>query len=274
MKLLVCMMALMTAIPGASADSPRVVCLGGVVTEIVWALGAGSMVVAVDDSSIYPEDAAARPKVGYFRMISAEGVLSLRPDLIVAHEHAGPPEALSQLERAGVKLIRVTAANSIAGCLQRIREIGGAIGRPEVAEVLGKHVALNLAAWSDTPPGPAPRVLFVFAHGAGALNVAGTDTAADEIIRLAGGRNTMTGFRGYRPLTAEAIVEADPEVVLLTTGSLGGLGGIEAVWQVPGMKATSAFTHRRVAAMDDLLLLGFGPRLPDALRELSGLLFP
>lgn len=253
---------------------PRVVTLGGAVTECVFALGAGERVVAVDDSSGYPAEAAALPRVGYYRMVSAEGVLSVKPDLVLASVEAGPPPALAQLERAGVRVVRIPGEASVSGCVARVRAVGAALEQPEAAEALAARIESDLAGFPPPPGGVPARVLFVFARGAGMLNVAGTDTAADEIIRLAGGVNAVDAYAGYRPLTAEAAVQAAPDVVLLTTSGLAGLGGADALWAVPGLKTTPAAAQNRAVAMDDLLLLGFGPRLPEAVKTLRQLLYP
>lgn len=273
MKIMVWMMGWLMGLGGVWAEAPRLVCLGGAITETVWALGGEASVVAVDASSTFPDAASARPQVGYYRMISAEGVLSFDPDLVLASEDSGPPEALLHLERAGVRVIRVPAEASLEGCVQRIRVVGEAIGREEAAERLAGEITRSMTSLPEVGE-EKPRVLFVFAHGAGTMNVAGEDTAADAMIQLAGGRNAMSGFRGYRPLTAEAVVVADPEVVLVTSGSFRAFGGGENIWQVPGMSATTAHARGRMVAMDDLLLLGFGPRLPDAVAELRGLIHP
>lgn len=251
----------------------RLVSLGGAVTETVWALGASPDLVAVDDSSTFPPENAALPHVGYYRMISAEGVLSVNPDVVLASVEAGPPPALAQIEKAGARVVRIPGAATVAGCVERIRAVGAALDRVEEAEKLATEIEAELSA-PPVPPATPVRVLFVFARGAGTLNVAGTETAANEIIALAGGVNAVTEYGGYRPLTAEAVVTAAPDVVLLTESGLAGLGGTAALWAVPGLSATPAGAAGRAVAMDDLLLLGFGPRLPEAVRELRALLYP
>jgi iron complex transport system substrate-binding protein len=256
------------------AEEPRrIVTLGGAVTETVWALGAGDAVVAVDDSSAYFTPASDRPTVGYYRMISAEGVLSLRPDLVLASGESGPPEAVDHLRRAGIRFVTVTAAPSVDGCLERITTLAEALGRPEQGHALRASL---LSALDSLPPAPvpAPRVVFIFARGAGTLNISGTGTAADAIIRLAGGVNAVDAYTGYRPMTAEAVVTANPDVIVMTTSGLAGIGGETALWQQPGLTATAAGRDRRIVALDDLLLLGFGPRLPEAMKSLREALTP
>ncbi len=275
MHKLVGYIVLLMAVALQGEASTRVVCLGGAVTETVFALGAGDRVIAVDDSSAYPPEAASLPRVGYFRSISAEGVLTVKPDLVLASAEAGPPDALAQIERAGARVVRIPGAATAEGCVERVRAIGAALGLAETADALAMRIERALGELvSHVSSGEPVRVLFVFARGAGTLNVAGRDTAAREIIRLAGGHNAMDGFSGYRPLTAESLVEAEPDVVLTTTSSLAGIGGERALWAVPGMSAVPAAKRHRLVALDDLLLLGFGPRLPEAVRELRESLYP
>lgn len=269
--IMVAVMGCATAL--SAAESPRIVCLGGAVTETVWALGAGEQVVAVDDSSTYPAEAASLPHVGYYRMISAEGVLSLKPDLVLASEEAGPPEALEQLKQAGVTLERIPGSATVSGCVSRIRAIGTLLNRAEAAEELAGNIESSLAELTAVTNQRA-KVLFVFARGAGTLNVSGEGTAAHEIIQLAGGQNAVTEYKGYRPMTAESVAQAQPDVVLITASGLQSIGGAEALWQLPGLNATPAGHNQRVIALDDLYLLGFGPRLPAAVRELQESIYP
>ncbi|HMO03881.1 MAG TPA: hemin ABC transporter substrate-binding protein [Kiritimatiellia bacterium] len=275
MKISKWMMALgVVAVAAAASAQIRVVCLGGAITETVWALGRGDAVVAVDDSSVYPPGHAALPRVGYYRMVSAEGLLSVNPELVLAHEQSGPPEVMEQLMAAGVRVVRIPSSATVTGLLARVRAVGEALGRSEAGAALAASLEADLAAITAAAPSSTPRVVFVFARGAGTLQVSGFGTAADEIIRLAGGVNAIEGFSGYRPLTAEALVAANPDVILATTSGLGIIGGPDALWSIPGVAATQAGEHRRVVAMDDLYLLGFGPRLPAAIAELREALTP
>jgi len=273
MRLIKMMMLMCWAAVIHADEIPRVICLGGAVTETVWALGAGDGVVAVDDSSTFPPEAAALPHVGYYRMISAEGVLSLNPDLVLASEEAGPPQVIEQLEQAGVKLERVPGSASADGCVARIRKIGQVLGRSEAGEALAAQIEQEMEALTPVT-NQLVRVLFVFARGAGTLNVAGVRTAADEMIRLSGGVNAVSEYHGYRPLTAESVALAQPDIVLITTSGLQSIGGAEGLWQLPGLMATPAGQHQRLIDLDDLYLLGFGPRLPMAVKELRADFYP
>jgi iron complex transport system substrate-binding protein len=117
--------------------------------------------------------------------------------------------------------------------------------------------------------GTPPRVLFVLSHAANNVQVAGEGTAADAMIRLAGGVNALNGFNGYRPLSSEAVIAAAPDFILVTREGIEALGGVDALLARPGLALTPAGQARRVIAPDALYLLGFGPRLPQAVRELA-----
>ncbi len=255
----------------SAGPASRVVSLGGGITELVVALGAGQQLVGVDDSSTHPEQLRGTPTVGFYRAVSSEGVLSLAPDLVIAHEGAGPPAALAQLEAAGVAVAVLPEEASVDGLHQRLAMLGALLDRTEQAATLRSGMDAQLQAL-PAPASPRPRVMFVYARGGGTLNVSGTGTAADAMIRLAGGDNAVTGYDGYRPLTAEAAVVAAPDLVLLTTGGLQAVGGVDGLLASPGLSTTPAGKARRVVAMDDLYLLGFGPRTPAAAAELAALL--
>jgi len=255
---------------GVSTEGPRrIVSAGGAVTEVVVALGARGRLVGVDASSTHPADLRSLAQVGYVRALSAEGVLSLRPDVLVTTTDAGPPATLAQLRQSGLRVEVVPATPSVEGARQRIRQVARLLSRPREGIALVSTLDAELAAARQNLPRRAPRVVFLYARGGGTAMVAGRDTAADAMIGLAGGRNVITAWEGYRPLTAEALATAAPDVLLLTSAGMGSLGGPAAIAGLPGMALTPAGRAGRIVALDDLLLLGFGPRLGQAVAALA-----
>jgi iron complex transport system substrate-binding protein len=259
-----------------SLDLSRLVIAGGTLTEIVFALGAGDQIVGADTSSVYPPPATTLPRVGYQRTLAAEGILSLRPTAVLATAEAGPPAVLEQLRSAGVAVRIVACDPTPDGAVSAIREASRLLGREAAGESLVAALERQLAEAQGQGDGdaPAPRVLFIYARGPGTLLVSGTDTPADAIIRLAGGTNAVNGYRGFKPLTSEGLVAAAPDVLLIPDRGLESLGGVKALLGLPGVALTPAGREARVVAMDDLYLLGFGPRLGQAVQDLARRLHP
>jgi len=261
----------------ADQDRPeRIVAVGGVITEIIYALGAEDRIVGVDSTSLHPADAlATHPNVGYVRALSAEGVLSLAPDRVIAVEAAGPPDALALVAQAGVRVETVSEELSLQGIVARILDIGEMVERPSEARALADDVSRAFAeldahrAVIDKPL----RVLFVLSLQNGRAMVGGRDTSADAVIKLAGAVNAAAAIEGFKPITDEAIIAAAPDVILTIDRGDHALSP-EDVFSLPAFSATPAAGTRNLIAMDGLYLLGFGPRMPAAIADLMGRLYP
>ena len=258
-----------------AVNTSRIVTLSGAITEIVFALGAGDQVVGVDASSSYPQNVNQITKVSYHRRLSAEGVLSLAPTLVIATSEAGPPAAIEHLRSAGVELLIVPHEPTVESALAKIELIATALDASKVGDTLIAQIRgqLDLARSSHPADNGKIKVLFIYARGQGTLNVAGRATGADTIIELAGGFNAVRGYTGYKPLTSEGAIAAAPDVVLLMDKGLDSIGGPAALWQLPGLALTPAGRQRRVISLDGLLLLGFGPRLGQATLSLQQALY-
>ncbi|KRC78530.1 Hemin-binding periplasmic protein HmuT precursor [compost metagenome] len=255
-------------VAGAQAAPPaRVVTLGGSVTEIVYQLGQGGRLVGDDLSSLYPEAATKLPRVGYYRAVPVEGVLALKPDLVLASEQAGPPDALKRLGDVGVRIVTVPDTPSVDSLKARIRDIAQALDVAPAGETMVAGIARDLAAVDAIPVTNARAVLLL--NRTGALQGAGGGTAANEVMAMAGLVNVLKDQQGYKPVSAEAISALAPDVIVITSTSIDASGGVEKLLRLPGIASTPAAAHKRVIVMDDLLLLGMGPRLPLALTELK-----
>lgn len=259
------------AIPAlAQAPAPRLVTISGAITEVVYALGAEAQLVGTDTTSLYPPAALKTPKVGYMRQLSAEGLLSLKPDAVIATTEVGPPVVLDQLRSAGVKLELIEADHSWGEVQRKVQAVGRAASRESQARDLQARLDAEWAAVQQRVAATSarkPRVLFVLSHSA-SPQVSGEKTAAHSVIGFAGGLNCLGGFQGYRPMTAEAMASAAPDVILTSNQSIEAHGGLDKFWQRPELALTPAYRKRALITHDALLLLGFGPRLPAAIREL------
>ncbi len=252
----------------ADLDASRIVVLGGPIAETVYALGLGDRVVGTDQSSLYPASVLDKPRLNYFRQTSAEGVLSLEPTLVLATDDTGPPAVLGQIEASGVRVVRVPSPVTIDQAVARVRALGRVLGRQAEADSLVGRMQRQLADAEALRPATPPRVLFVYARGAGLVQVMGAGTGADLVLRLAGAENAVS-VEGDVPLTAEAVVAAQPDVVVIPSRGLESLGGPEGLFAQPGLAQTPAGEALRVVAVDDALLLGFGPRVGEAVAELA-----
>ena len=262
---------------GATAQTvPRIVSIGGSVTEFVYALEADDRLIAVDATSRYPPEATAKPSVGYMRSLSAEPILSLEPTLVLAVADAGPSATLEQLRSAGVRLVTIPDDPNPTGILDKARAVATALEIPERGEALVTRLSGALQALDESigRVSDRPRVLFLLSVGRGAPLAAGRSTSAQAIIELAGGVNAISEFEGYKPISPEAFAIAAPDHLLVTERTLERMGGESGVLAVPGIAITPAGQARRLIAMDGLLLLGFGPRTPQAVKQLASYLHP
>jgi iron complex transport system substrate-binding protein len=250
---------------------------GRAITEILYALGRNDRIVAVDTTSVYPPQALKEhPNVGYQRQLSAEGVLGMRPSLVLATEGTGPKETVAVLEHAGIPFVLVPDRHTGEGVLDKIRLVSRAVeagGRGDCLGAAVKRDLDSLAALRGRITTPA-RVLFVLSMAGDRLLVAGNNTAADGIIKLAGAVNAIVGYDGYKAVNDEAIIGARPDAILVM--ARGGQHAITAdsVFAHPAFKMTPAANRKALIAFDGLYLLGFGPRTAEAARDLAVRLYP
>jgi iron complex transport system substrate-binding protein len=251
--------------PPASATTQRIVALGGDITETVYALDAQQALVGVDSTSEWPVAAKHLPDVGYVRQLSAEGVLALHPQLIIATHDAGPPTSIEQLRSANVPMVILPVSRTPADVVAKVRTIGRLLGREvqagQLAMMIEQTYAVLATRVAAMPHHPA--VVFLMSVGAGSPMVAGSGTAADQAIALAGGHNAANGYHGYKPVSAESLVALAPQIVVMMRERSEGAGDIDSVLKLPGMAQTPAGRTRHVVFVDGQALLGFGPRSAD-----------
>ena len=268
-----------TGIAGADtverfADTSRIVSVGGPLTEIVYALGAEKMLVARDQTSTYPAAVEALPDVGYMRQLAPEGVLSVNPTGILLIQGSGPQDTLEVLKKASVPMVIVPENYTGESVIEKIEAVGKALGLEDKAKVLADSVAGDLQAAEKAAAAheKRKRVLFVLNGAGGRLMASGTGTAADGMIKLAGGVNVNTEYPRYKQLTDEAIGKAAPDMILMMNTGGDGVGPDDLL-KNPAIASTPAGRAKNVVAMDALYLLGFGPRTGAAIRELSAKLY-
>ncbi|MDR5171554.1 ABC transporter substrate-binding protein [Methylobacillus flagellatus] len=250
----------------------KLLTIGGAVTEIVFALGKGDEVIANDITSVYPQAAANKPKVGYMRTLSAEGLVSTGATLIIAEAGAGPRNVIDQVRNVGIKVLQLQEnSHTPQQVAADIRTIGKQLNASSTEQLAKQYEA----AWKEAEAKLAklpdhPRVLFVMNNSGRGAQAAGDDTAASAVIKLVHAENVMASqYKGYRPLTAEALVAAAPDVIITTNEGLEASGGLQNFLKTPGLNMTPAGKNNRIVSMDTQYILGFTPRLPAALVELG-----
>lgn len=250
----------------------RIVSLATGVGETLAALGVGDRVVGRDETSDVPQIQDA-PVVTKAHATNAEKVLALQPDLVLVDAATAPKEALTQISDAGVRVVEVPEAWTLNDIGPRTRAVAAAVGVPRSdAEQV---VAQAMTATIDPPPANPPRVAFLYLRGTSAIYlVGGQGSGADALISAAGGvdAGAAAGYDAFVPLTAESVATLDPEVILVMTKGLESVGGIDGLVSLPGVAQTTAGENRRVIAVDDTLLLSFGPRTGSLISALRGAL--
>ena len=252
-------------------DTYRIVTIGGPVTDIVFALGMGDRVVAVDQSSTRPEIVKELPQVGYIRSISAEGVLSMTPTLIMTTTDLSPPAASDQLKAGGIPVVEVKDPRSATEITAMVNTIGQVLGRRREAQRLVRLLedqfeeALQRGRNQNKPT----VVLFMNSLSQGAMSAAGFDTRADTIIRMAGGKNPFVEHRGYKAVSPEVVLELDPDVILIASNSANADQQLEAIREDPAWKPLTALRDGRLYAADMSYYLSFGSHTGEAVSDLS-----
>jgi len=266
---------MLVARPAEATPARRIVSVGGAVTEILYRLGQDAEIVGVDSTSLYPAEALrTKANVGYMRALGAEGVLSLNPSLVLAAEGAGPPDALSLIEQAGVAIVRVPDRPSAAGIVERVEVIARTLGILQrgaalIQEIEHGFTQLTNAKARITRP---TRALFVLSFQNGRPLVGGQGTTADAMLALAGAANAASSLSGWKPMSDEGLIAAAPEAIVMMDHGPGGAA--QDPFTFPAFAATPAAEKRRLIVMDSLYLLGFGPRTPSAARALMAALHP
>ncbi|MNO66881.1 Hemin-binding periplasmic protein HmuT precursor [compost metagenome] len=279
--LLACAGVLVSQLATAADALPqRWVSAGGAFSEWVVALGGESKLVGVDSTSQYPQSLHKLPGIGYQRALAAEGILALRPDILVGSNEMGPPPVIDQLKAAGVRIELLSAKADVPTLEHNLKQLGQLLGNPAQAQTLMDNYRQRLqsqSAWvkQAQQQHTAPRVLMLLSHSGGNLQVAGKDTLAAWMINQAGGQS-LGEHNGYKPVSNEAMLALDPQVIIFAGGRLQGEAARATLLeQNPVLAQTQAGRNGRVVVIDPTLLVGgLGPRVPDALSMLAAAFYP
>lgn len=265
--LLICANSAISAFTGPQ----RIVSLGSAITETIDALGKGSDIVATDVTSEYPVYIKKLPKVSRSRSLSVEGLMQYNPDLIIAPEGDISASLLAQLKKLNIKVLNIRQEFSVKGAEKFIMDIANGLQLKKEGEALVQQTYAKLGPVLKDVKTNAQKplkVLFIYARGAGNMTVAGKGSNMDAIIQLAGAKNAVQEFTDFKSYSTEALVKANPDVLLLFDFGISSLGGKNAILKMPGVKLTNAGKNNRIVEVDGPLMVNFGARLPDAINDL------
>lgn len=250
----------------------RLVPLSGSLNEIVFTLGLGDRVVARDVSATF-EQAAELPVVTRGHDVSAESVLSLRPDLVIAESTSGPAEAMDQIRAAGIPVLVVEGATGLDDVGPRIGAVAEALGVPSAGTELTRRTEQRIAAVTESVPreGSKPRVAFLYLRGSASVYlIGGRGSGATSLIEAAGAvdAGAESGLeKDFTAITSEALVKAAPDAILVMAKGLESVGGVDGLVKIPGVAQTPAGKDRRVVSVEDGVLLNYGPRTDQVLAS-------
>ena len=248
----------------------RIIPLDGTVAEVVFALGLGENVVATDLSATYPPEADALPEIGYQRSLSAETIATFTPTVLIGTEIAGPPQAIEDLRKLGYPVVIVPNEATPEGPGEKIRAVAAALGVPNRGEILASELDQQIQTLSETSSDDQrPVVAALYIRGQGTQLVLGKNSATYWLIEAAGGRNVadVLDIDDYVPITAESLLVASPDAILVPSAGLESVGGIEGLLQVGSISQTPAGLNGAIFSYEDQLLLGNGPRIGDLLQR-------
>ncbi len=247
---------------GAQASELRIASTAGVISETVCALGHESSLVGVDITSTYPKSLSKLPKLGYARNINAEGILSLKPNLVLLGERSRTETLVEQLESAKIRVVFIPSPSKVEDAVVVIQKVAEAIGEADKGEALAKRVEVELAEVREKVAQSSikPKAIFIYARGMKALFASGTGTSADEMMSASGAKNAVNGYASYQPLSAETVMAGNPDVLIAFGSGVESVGGEDGFWKLPGLRHCEAGKNRHLVQLEDGAL-SFGPRV-------------
>lgn len=275
MKLTFLILPALLAVVFQGYSQNRIITAGSSSTEIVCALGLCDKIVATDRTSLYPEKMQSLPSIGYRSGIGAEGIISMKPDLVIFENEYVKEEVVTQLKSTGIRTVLVENEQSFESTRSRIRTIAAELGKKAEGEALINEIGAELdkvKAKVDATTS-RPRVLCVFNRGTGTMMIAGKNTSFG-LVPMAGVVNVMDDVDGYKPLNIEALIQANPDYILFFSSGLESIGGMDGALKIPGVSQTTAGKKKQIIAVDGLMLTNWGPRLAEAALELFHLTHP
>lgn len=248
-------------------ESMRIVSVSKHLTEMIFALGQGKTLVAVDLSSTYPNSAKLLNTVGYHRALSPEAIIAMNPDLVIHSNDIGPETVIPQITKVGLLVRTFGAANTIDSAKLTLKELASFYGVTAKADSIIKQMDASINAAADSLKAlhltKKPKVMII--HFGRASNIyfvmSGRHGVGDKMIELAGGETAIYDAKGAKQLSAEAIAAANPDVIIATDYGFDQMGSMEKfIAGVPGVALTNAGKNKNIIRFEEHDLVYFGPR--------------
>ncbi len=257
----------------------RIVCVSKHLTEMMFALGKGHNIVACDLTSTFPDSARQLPTVGYHRALNPEGIISMKPDLVIHSNDIGPASVIPQLEKVGLNIKIFGAANSLDSAKLVLMELGKYFGAETKADSLIHKMDNDMLLVKEMRKGIQDTPTVMIIHYGQANNnffvMSGRNGAGDRMIKSAGGKTAVYDAKGARQISAEAIAAANPDIIIATNFGFDKMGGtIEGFKTVPGVALTKAAKTNRIYRFEEHDLVYFGPRTGENVMKLLTLIHP
>lgn len=250
----------------------RLVVINSSSVEIISALGSGEKIVGVDAGSQFPEDITKKAQnLGHPYRPGAEGVISLKPDLVIANEENMPAATAEQIRSAKIQVLVLenSAKDGIDGLKRRVTLLGEVLNVKEKATELNQKIDSDVASLQAEIKTlkKTPKIFFLYAHGPGTAFIYGKQTGSHYLIEAVGGLNSADFTTGTKPLTAEAMVQASPDVIIMLGRGLKAVGGVDGALKLSGVSLTPAGKNKAIIQVDDSIRW-IGPRFPGFAKEL------
>ena len=254
-------------------DFSRVVIVGGSITEIFYLLGIENKIVALDITSNFPEEAKNFPSIGYVRMLSAEGLLSMNPSIILGENDMGPQNVIEQVNQTGVELLIIPEEKSLEGIIGKIKCVANIMDVSSNAYDLinnkYKNIIVQIEKNKKTILGKKISAMVIYSMQGTSPIVSGSGESGDAFLQLIGARNAFASFEGWKPASSESIIANNPDYIIVTNRLLKRFSNLEELRNHPSLSQTKAAKNTQIIAKDGMAMMGFGPRTISCALEVS-----
>ena len=247
-----------------ASDASRVVVAGGSLTEILYFLGEEDKIIALDVTSNYPKETSSLPSIGYVRNLSAEGLISMDPSIIIGEDDMGPPAVIKQVRKTSYDLRIIQETRTLKGILEKIECVAGVLGVEKKAQDIIslelkpkiQRITKNRTKVADM----GTKVMLVLSMQSTSPIVAGSNTSGNGFINLIGAKNIFDSFEGWKSVSVESIIELNPDFIIIPQRNVHEGSDVRAITKSELFKHTNAGMKGNFIFDDAMAVTGFGPR--------------